>query len=115
MAKTAIECAYEILENTESLAFQDLWAQIKTAMNYDDVIASKKMAQFYTDICLDGRFISLEKNTWSLKSKAKYDQVVINPEDIEEDAIPVRDADGFIVDPDDIEMDGEVEENSDND
>lgn len=110
MAKTAIECAYEILENKESLSFKDLWSEIKTSMNYDDITANKKMAQFYTDICLDGRFISLEKNTWSLRAKAKYDQVVVNPEDIEEDAIPVRDEDGYIIDPED--MKGIVEENT---
>lgn len=112
---TAIECALNILEEKGNLNFYDLWDEVCAKMNYDSILAKKKISQFHTDISLDGRFIALESGIWGLKAKARYDEVVINPEDIEEDAIPQRDDEGFIVDPDDeidenIELDNEENE-----
>jgi DNA-directed RNA polymerase subunit delta len=85
MSIRAIDVAYNCLLNQkEGMTFKELWAVVKEQLGYDDVVAGKKVSQFYTNLSLDGRFASLENNVWNLKVHCKYNDVAVKDEDFEE-------------------------------
>ncbi len=85
MSIRAIDVAYNCLLNQkDGMTFKDLWAVVREQLGYTDVIANKKVSQFYTNLSLDGRFASLENNVWNLKSHCKYTDVAVREEDLEE-------------------------------
>ncbi len=70
-----IELAYELLlEKNQPLFFNDLVDEIVAikGSSKEDVVA--RIAQFYTDLNIDGRFISLGDNRWGLKNWYPVDQ-----------------------------------------
>ena len=76
-----IEMAFYILEkNKQAVSFQELWDQLVEAVGMSEEEAKAKIAQFYTDMNIDGRFISVGENRWGLRSWYPVDQ-------IEDDAI----------------------------
>jgi DNA-directed RNA polymerase subunit delta len=63
-----IEMAYEFLKNSKkAIAFNDLVNEIKNAANISDKEIRTRLAQFYTDMNIDGRFLSLGENRWGLR------------------------------------------------
>ncbi|MBQ6367432.1 MAG: DNA-directed RNA polymerase subunit delta [Erysipelotrichaceae bacterium] len=81
------DLAYEIIaENNKVMSFADLW---KDVLDMSEE-TSGDISQFYTDLTLDGRFVSLKGNTWDLKEKHKFadsfvDVEGLSVEDDEED------------------------------
>ncbi|WP_331457401.1 DNA-directed RNA polymerase subunit delta [Bacillus sp. FJAT-18017] len=63
-----IEMAYELLKNTkQTLSFHDIVDQISKASDLSSEQVRSRLAQFYTDLNIDGRFISLGENKWGLR------------------------------------------------
>src|SRR3954466_14303308 len=63
-----MEMAYEYLKNSKQpISFHDLVKEIKAAANISDEEIRSRLAQFYTDINIDGRFLSLGENRWGLR------------------------------------------------
>ncbi|MCM0582967.1 DNA-directed RNA polymerase subunit delta [Weissella diestrammenae] len=83
-----IEVAREILhERQETIGFNDLLKQVQAFIGKDDQEIEARLAQFYTDLNIDGSFISLGENMWGLRSWYPFDS--INEEihlDLEEEA-----------------------------
>ena len=81
------DLAYEIIaENNKAVSFATLWNDVLKMSGDSD----GNISQFYTDLTLDGRFVSLIGNTWDLKEKHKFadsfvDVEVLSVEDDEED------------------------------
>lgn len=85
MSLRAIDVAYNILlEERNGLTFKSLWAKVKETLGYDEKMALRKQSQFYTDLSLDGRFVSLAENVWNLKIHCKYDDVAVKEEEYED-------------------------------
>lgn len=106
-----IEIANLILfEEKEALNFRDVFLKVAEIKGYSDEKHPELFAQFYTDLNIDGRFITTGDNLWGLKRWYPADQIdeqVSNPskrkpKDDEED-----DDDLDIVDD---EMDDVIEE-----
>lgn len=76
-----VDLAFEILrEEKQPLAFGDLIEKIK---EYKDIAKDEyeeRIARFYTNLNLDGRFISIGENYWGLRGWYPVDQ---KKEDIE--------------------------------
>ncbi|WP_339161072.1 DNA-directed RNA polymerase subunit delta [Siminovitchia sp. FSL W7-1587] len=71
-----IEIAQYLLEEKkEALPFQELVAQIANYLELSDEEMSSRMLQFYTDLNVDGRFLTLGENRWGLKEWYPFDQV----------------------------------------
>lgn len=71
-----IELAYELLvEKNEPFFFNDLVAEIGALKGASKSEIASKIAQFYTDLNIDGRFTSLGDNRWGLKTWYPVDQV----------------------------------------
>ncbi|GAM12719.1 DNA-directed RNA polymerase delta subunit [Mesobacillus selenatarsenatis SF-1] len=98
-----IEVAFEILkEKKQAVTFQDLMTEIKKVMKLDEAEVTEKMVQFYTDINIDGRFMSQSESRWGLRVWYPVDQM-------EEDNVttvkPKKKKAKKAVDEDDLDLD----------
>ena len=63
-----VEVAHAILEaKNEVLDFNQLLVEIQEYMELSDEALEARMARFYTDLNIDGSFISLGDNRWGLR------------------------------------------------
>jgi len=71
-----IEIAYELLvEKNEPYLFKELTAEIGVLAGHSKQEVKRRIAQFYTDLNVDGRFTSLGENRWGLKVWYPIDQI----------------------------------------
>ncbi len=71
-----IEIAYELLKGRkEALPFKVIMDEITNLLDLSDEQVRAKIAQFYTDLNIDGRFLGLGDNTWGLRVWYPIDQV----------------------------------------
>ena len=127
-----MEMAYEFLKTSKQpISFADLLQEIKKAAGISDEEIRTRLAQFYTDINVDGRFLSLGSNRWGLRvwypvdtaeeevvavvkpKKKKAKKVVDEDEledfdevdEIEDDFDDFDDEDDLLDDEDDVDVD----------
>ncbi|WP_368658144.1 DNA-directed RNA polymerase subunit delta [Metabacillus halosaccharovorans] len=78
-----VEVAYELFEDSKKpYIFSELVEEIKGLLGLTKQQVEDKIAQFYTDINIDGRFICVGENMWGLRTWYPYEQ-------IEEEIVPV--------------------------
>ncbi|MDF2556821.1 MAG: rpoE [Bacillales bacterium] len=64
-----VEIAYEILlEGKQAIEFKGLVGEIAKLLNLNEEQVKAKIAQFYTDLNVDGRFTCVSGNLWGLKN-----------------------------------------------
>ncbi len=64
-----VEIAFEILQNAKQpVQFYDLVKQIAEIKGLSKTAVENRIAYFYTDMNIDGRFVSLGDNKWGLKT-----------------------------------------------
>ncbi len=87
-----IEVAHEILSvRGEVMAFADLTNEIQAYLGKSDEEIRERLSQFYTDLNVDGSFISLGDNQWGLRSWYPYDSIdeaLVHGDDEEDDERP---------------------------
>ncbi|MBB5324027.1 DNA-directed RNA polymerase subunit delta [Anoxybacillus tepidamans] len=70
-----VELAYLVMsDKKEALPFQQLVHEIAALANLTEEEVKARLAQFYTDLNIDGRFICIGENRWGLRSWYPYDQ-----------------------------------------
>jgi DNA-directed RNA polymerase subunit delta len=92
-----VDVAHAILQVTgEVTDFNDLLAEVAEYLELDDDALEAQMAQFYTDLNIDGRFISLGDKRWGLRGWYPIDSIdeELTHDNDEEDERPRR-KDGF--------------------
>ena len=78
-----IEVAYQVLTNNNgSMPFVDLWKDVSQEMGFNQTQFEDNIAQFYTDLSLDGRFLNMSQNTWDLRSRHTYSESVMDTDSI---------------------------------
>ncbi len=79
-AKSMTDIAHDVMSKKKrSIPFVKLWAEVsKISGRGDDSIA-----QFYSDLSLDPRFVNLKDNKWDLKERRKYEESHIDLSEIE--------------------------------
>lgn len=108
-----IEMAYEYLKNSKQpIAFKDLVNEIAAAAGYTEEEIRSRLAQFYTDVNVDGRFLSLGENRWGLRVWYPVDTA---EEEVVTSAKPKKKKAKKIVDEDEIEDLEDYEELDDED
>jgi DNA-directed RNA polymerase subunit delta len=89
-----IEVAHAILaKNGEPMAFVDLANAVQNYLEKTDEEFRNRLSQFYTDLNIDGSFISLGENTWGLRTWYPFesiDEALIHTEEDEDEDRPVR-------------------------
>jgi DNA-directed RNA polymerase subunit delta len=76
-----VDLALEILKSAKQpLPFQDIVDQLREIKELPEEEIEERIARFYTNMNLDGRFISVGENHWGLRNWYPFDQ---KEEDIE--------------------------------
>ena len=77
--RSMVDVAYDVLlANKETMKFGQIWEGVVKNLDFNNSVAEKKIAQFYTDLMLDSRFASLKDNNWDLRSRRKYEEIHIS-------------------------------------
>lgn len=111
--ESMVDVAFDILNETQrTMNFQELYHEITKKLELTDEESLAKIAQFYTNLSLDGRFVTLGNNEWDLRKNQTYDKVHIDMNDvysdIEEETAANRDVE-------DLDEDVSDEDNEDKD
>lgn len=71
-----IELAIIVLENKKkALNYREIYDQISEMKDFSQAEKDDYLAQFYTDLNLDGRFLTLGSGEWGLKKWYSVDQI----------------------------------------
>ncbi|MCR5693085.1 MAG: DNA-directed RNA polymerase subunit delta [Bacilli bacterium] len=109
--KSMRDCAFdELTTASRSLPFAELYALVANDLEMTEEEKAAHIGALYTDLTLDGRFVTLDGNVWDLRSRHTYDKVHISVADIYEQA----EADQADVDPEDNEGDELAEQAGEN-
>lgn len=86
MSKSLIEIAYEFVSKSKTpVHFDDIWNHVKKEAGLSEEEAAKKAGQFFTNVMLDGRFVTLGENEWDLRERHTFDKVHIDMRDVYSD------------------------------
>ena len=116
LKRSLVSVAYELLEkNGEQIEFNNLYDQVCEILGIED--KNEYISYFYTQITLDGRFVTLGGNVWDLRKRHKsdslYDLHEFDYEDEEEVEIDEDDSENDDLDKDPDEEDEEDEDSDD--
>lgn len=76
------DIAYDILSGKKRpVLFGKLWEEVSSTYG----ASNDKIAQFYSDLTLDSRFVSLKDNKWDLVERRKFEESHIDLSEIELD------------------------------
>ncbi|PHA00346.1 DNA-directed RNA polymerase subunit delta [Bacillus pseudomycoides] len=71
-----IEAVHSLLgEKQQATTFHDLVQEIAQLLGLSEEQVAARIAQFYTDLNIDGRFINLGENRWGLRGWYPYEQI----------------------------------------
>ena len=83
MPKSLLDHAFDyVSKSKEPVNFQDMWNYIVGQAGLDEETAANKVSRFYTNLMLDGRFVTLGDNTWDLRERQTFDKVHIDMKDV---------------------------------
>ncbi len=83
MKKPMIDVAHDILtEKNKAIVFLNLWEEVSQIMGFTKQQEEDNIAQFYSDLSLDDRFVNLKDNKWDLRERHTYNEVVVDTEEI---------------------------------
>ncbi len=71
-----VEIAFEFLKDSKQpVSFQEFMNEVAAALGMTDEEVRGKIAQYYTDLNIDGRFLALGENRWGLRTWYPVDTV----------------------------------------
>ncbi|PEA52986.1 DNA-directed RNA polymerase subunit delta [Bacillus pseudomycoides] len=110
-----IEVVHSLLEDKkQATPFHDLVQEVAQLLELSEEQVAAKIAQFYTDLNIDGRFINLGENRWGLRGWYPYEQIdeeiLPQPKPKKKRKVEEDELDDYIEEEDDFEDDGDIEE-----
>ena len=86
MPKSLLDHAFDFVSKSkEPVSFAQIWEYVKEQAGLDEETAARRVSSFYTNILLDGRFVTLGDNNWDLRSRQTFDKVHIDIKDVYSD------------------------------
>ena len=83
MPKSLLDHAFDyVSKSKEPVAFKDIWQYVVEQAGLDAETAEQKVSRFYTNLMLDGRFVTLGENNWDLRERQTFDKVHIDMKDV---------------------------------
>ena len=83
MAKSLLDYAYDYVSGqSQQSKFEDIWAYCVKEAGLSKEEADKKVSRFYTNLMLDGRFVTLGENEWDLRVRHKFEKVHIDMSEV---------------------------------
>lgn len=101
--KSMVDVAFDLMsKKKKAMDFYKLWQEVSEVKGFDEEQINEKESLFYTNITLDGRFITVGENKWDLRSRHKFEEVHIDMNDIyadeETEEEPEEEEDGLVED-----------------
>ena len=81
--RSFVDTAYDIVvKNGTELPFATLWNNVceELGLTQEDRVA--RVSYFYTQLTLDGRFVTLGENVWDLRIRHTFDKVHIDMNEV---------------------------------
>ena len=86
MSKSLLDLAYDYVSaQSQQSKFQDIWAYCVKEAGLSEEEANAKVSRFYTNLMLDGRFVTLGENEWDLRVRHKFEKVHIDMSEVYSD------------------------------
>jgi len=86
MEKSMLNVAYDyVVAHKGEVSFKDIWAYVCKTLGFTKEEADNKVARFYANLMLDGRFVTLGENKWTLRIREKFEKVHIDMNDVYSD------------------------------
>jgi len=86
MSKSLLDHAYDYVSTqSQPSKFQDIWAYCVKEAGLNEEEAAAKVSRFYTNLMLDGRFVTLGENEWDLRVRHKFEKVHIDMSEVYSD------------------------------
>ena len=86
MSKSLLDHAYDYVSaQSQQSKFQDIWAYCVKEAGLSEAEAAAKVSRFYTNLMLDGRFVTLGENEWDLRVRHKFEKVHIDMSEVYSD------------------------------
>lgn len=83
MKKSMIDVAYDLMSTKrKAVVFLKLWEEVCQIMAFTKQQEEDNIAQFYSDLSLDDRFVNVGENKWDLRERRTYHEVVVDTEEI---------------------------------
>ena len=81
--RSMVDVAYELmLKKKKAVNFYKLWQEVSEVKGFEDEEKEEKESLFYTNITLEGRFITFGENNWDLRTRPKFEEEHIDMNDI---------------------------------
>ena len=94
MEKSLLDYAFDFVSSQkEPVPFDKIWEHVVAAAGLSEEEAKNKVSRFYTNLMLDGRFVTLGENLWDLRSSHTFDKVHIDMKDVYSDVEASEDDD----------------------
>lgn len=100
LKRSLLDYAYDYLVNSaakEPKTFKEIYEYVCESAGLTEEEARKNISKFYTNLTLDGRFLTLGENIWDLRENQTYENVNI-------------DMNAVYADDDEVEITEEVDE-----
>lgn len=86
MSKSLLDLAYDFISTQKDpVPFATICDYIAKKSGLSKEELAQKLSRFYTNLVLDGRFVTLGENTWDLRSRHTFDKVHIDMKDVYSD------------------------------
>lgn len=83
MKKSMVDVAYDLMSTKKkAIVFLKLWEEVCQVMAFTKQQEEDNIAQFYSDLSLDDRFVNVGENKWDLRERHTYHEVVVDTEEI---------------------------------
>lgn len=104
-----LEVAYEVfLTKKQAITFKELVEEVQNILDLSQEEVNGRIAQFYTDLNIDGRFIFVGEAGWGLRSWYPYEQI---DEEVQVSVKPKKRKKGkAVVEDDDLDLVDEFDE-----
>ena len=78
---SSLQCAYDYLvECGGERTFAEIWSHVVETLEIEN--PENRISAFYTNLTLDGRFVTLGENVWDLRVRQKFEKVHIDMKDV---------------------------------
>lgn len=116
--KSLVDYAYDVLQKkNEAISFRELFDETcaLSGLHIDEANLKSRLARFYTQLSLDGRFIFLVDNLWDLRSRHLYKEAQLGLDEgySDEDPEEEEDIDEEELDEDELAENGELDDDDD--
>ena len=83
MKKSMVDVAYDLMSTKKkAIVFLKLWEEVCQVMAFTKQQEEDNIAQFYSDLSLDDRFVNVGENKWDLRERHTSHEVVVDTEEI---------------------------------